>query len=509
MLSPEQDAIFQQFVRGDNLFISGPGGCGKSFLITHMYKYLEEKFGGKGGSGVGKFQICSTTGCSAVLLSSIIGTPCVKTIHSWSGIRMGRGSIDDIVRQIVSNRHLVATWKRIGVLVVDEVSMMSAKMFLILEAVARIAKKSSRPFGGIQVVFVGDMYQLPPVPDGSGSGMDIMDDNGDIDMVADTTNIRESGQYLFEAPHFHLVFAPANCIELQHIFRQSDAKFREILNQVRIGQLDEENATMIASYVGRTYDPTQHDGLVPMKILPTRLQVATVNAQEYAKVPTKEYSYRWNVVTTYGLVAGSSSPFHRLSSKHQEFLLRDLQQSIPAEEIVQLKVGVPVMCLVNLNLDLGISNGSMGVVESFQPFVPGATDVPMVKFANGVRLKIVPHLWQHVEYPNVAIAQLPLCLSYSSTIHKLQGASLDMAEMNLGSSVFAEGQIYVGLSRVRSLDGLFLTAFQPDKIKVNDRVRAFYASLPSRRLDVNNTIEDMNADMDTTTTQETKRVFFL
>jgi ATP-dependent DNA helicase PIF1 len=132
------------------------------------------------------------------------------------------------------------------------------------------------------------------------------------------------------------------------------------------------------------------------------------------------------------------------------------------------------MCLVNVNLEIGICNGSLGVVDGF---VDGLGH-PIVKFRNGVRLIIEPHSWQNAEYPTICIQQYPLCLSFANTIHKLQGATLDMAIMDLGSSIFTEGQIYVALSRIRTLEGLYLNAFRPDKIRVNSKVVEFYDRFP-------------------------------
>jgi ATP-dependent DNA helicase PIF1 len=147
-----------------------------------------------------------------------------------------------------------------------------------------------------------------------------------------------------------------------------------------------------------------------------------------------------------------------------------------------LKKGAIVMCLANLDTDSGICNGSLGIVTDFvvQQFngdgksLSGPNIAPRVKFLNGVEMLIFPKLYQHGDYPRLGIQQVPLRLAWAFTIHKSQGVTLDLAQIDLGSNIFEYGQSYVGLSRMRSLDGLYLTGFNPNKIKTNPIVAEFY-----------------------------------
>jgi hypothetical protein len=149
------------------------------------------------------------------------------------------------------------------------------------------------------------------------------------------------------------------------------------------------------------------------------------------------------------------------------------------ETEIRLKRGVPVMCLVNLDVESGLANGSMGVIEDFVR-IDGTssfdddTMIPLVRFANGLVKPLGKYPWQSSEYPTVCVAQVPLCLAYANSIHKMQGTTMDVCEMNLGGSVFAEHQTYVALSRVRSLEGVYLSAFHPQRIRVNPQVVQFY-----------------------------------
>ena len=142
LLSPEQIYAYDKFQLGENLFVSGPGGSGKSFLIKYFANHL---------SDIGKnYQITSTTGCSSILLSNNIKingkSPIVKTVHAWSGIRLGRGTKEDIVNSVLKNKWLVKEWKKVNVLIIDEVSMLSSKLFDVLENIGRLVRKNNSPF---------------------------------------------------------------------------------------------------------------------------------------------------------------------------------------------------------------------------------------------------------------------------------------------------------------------------------------------------------------------------
>jgi ATP-dependent DNA helicase PIF1 len=137
------------------------------------------------------------------------------------------------------------------------------------------------------------------------------------------------------------------------------------------------------------------------------------------------------------------------------------------------------MCTFNIDLESGICNGSQGVIVEFKESVDGIPGVklPVVLFSNGQR-RIIPYqYYQNEEYPSIVIGQIPLCLAWALTIHKIQGATLDMADMDLGKSVFEYGQSYVALSRIKSLHGLYLSEFHPHRIKANPLVKAFYDRL--------------------------------
>ena len=138
------------------------------------------------------------------------------------------------------------------------------------------------------------------------------------------------------------------------------------------------------------------------------------------------------------------------------------------EANLRLKIGAQVMCISNLDIEHGICNGSTGIIIGF-------TDVgPKVKFSNNLELIINKQTWKSEIYKNLSIEQFPLILAWAVTIHKSQGATIDEGYLDLGSSIFTEGQSYVALSRIRSIEGLYLKAFNPCKIKANAKVKEYY-----------------------------------
>jgi ATP-dependent DNA helicase PIF1 len=465
-LSIEQKYAFAKFARGQNLFITGPGGTGKTRLIQFMVEYM---------NSLGKtHQVCALTGCAATLLNCK-----AKTIHSWSGVRLAKGNPEDIIRRVIRNKTHTKSWRGVEVLIVDEVSMMSRKMFDLLDQIGRATRKiNTKPFGGVQLVFTGDFFQLPPIPD--------QDDP-------------TSGEFCFQHPKWEKTFKPEDCIELKTFFRQTDPAYISILQEVRRGTISAPNIELLQTRLMRGRPTEMRNGVLPTKLFPVRAKVETINETSYTKLEGEERVYQYSVTTKAKIRIDNGATLSSAELAHCEELTSDqlsaeidnLITSLFTEKTVRLKIGTLVMCTANIDVDRGICNGSQGVVvgyaESNAAILPdelmrkmsGAPAfVPVVQFANGVTMKVAPHQRQSEEYPCIIVSQIPLCLAWALTIHKIQGATLDMAEMDIGRSIFAAGQSYVALSRVKTLDGLYLSEFNSTKIKANPLVIEFYNSFP-------------------------------
>lgn len=460
-LSDEQKLVIEKCIRGENMFVTGSGGCGKSLIIrvikniylpskniddikhiTDRYNHVEYK----------TIQVCALTGVAAILLQAS-----AKTIHSFSGIGVSNASNEEILKKVKKSPFYRNNWKDTDILIVDEVSMMSQHMFELLDFLGKHIRKNPRPFGGIQVIMFGDLFQLPPV----------CKDKED--------KLRKN--YCFESELWLETFSPQNHIELVKIFRQSDENFKKILNQIREGKIRRNVNDFLLNYVNRerTLEIIQ-----PTKLYPKRSQVDYINSYEIDKLEgdINEYNIQYVIdlpmTERQQLVRNSFTP-EQISNE-----LNYLQSNIPCEKHIQLKVGCQVMCVVNLNLndEKPICNGSQGIVIGFDE-----NDKPIIKFSKGFEHTMMEYVWASETIPGVGVKQIPLILAWALTIHKSQGATLDAIEVDAGSGIFECGQTYVALSRVKSLEGLYLSAFDVTRIKVNRKVQEFYERMRKMKLD--------------------------
>jgi len=437
--SKEQTIAFNKYIQGHNIFITGPGGSGKSALIKKIYEHACAK--GK------DIQVCALTGCAAVLLNCK-----AKTLHSWAGIGLGNASLEDLVAKIKKNKFTKAIWKGTNILVVDEVSMLSLKLFNILNEVGKAVRGNRKQFGGIQLIFSGDFYQLPPV--------------GNRDDL-------ESQQFCFESEDWNNVF-PLSCqIQLVKIFRQTDETYTTVLNQIRIGVIRKKTNDLLNRYVGREYD--KNLVVEPTKLFPTKNKVENINTNRMAllegEVKTFALKYCKDLETT------KSEREERMAFTDAQVQLEldYLAGNLICDKEVSLKVGSQVMCIINVQSDRGLEvcNGSQGIITGFCE----VTGFPRVKYNNGIVMVMSRHVWVSEKIPGVGVSQVPIILAWALTIHKSQGATMDVAEIDVGSGIFECGQTYVALSRVKSLEGLYLTSFDARRIRIHKKVKQFYENL--------------------------------
>lgn len=460
-LTDEQYIAFEEFKAGHNLFITGPGGVGKSFLINLFVNHCN-----KIGQNV---QVCALTGCAAILLGLH-----AKTIHSWSGIHYCKGTKKDIIKRITKSWPIKTRWKKTRVLIIDEVSMMSKKMLVILEELGRRIRNQSSPFGGIQVVFCGDFYQLPPV----------CKDHSDDSL------------FCFEASVWKKLFRPEQHIQLTKIFRQKDPQYLKLLAEIREGTISGNNIQLLHERI-KVAKPENITQLFPL-----RTSVDRINKTKYSQLENQEITY--TLVPNYNIERNcrtgtqiDSDILRKCRSLNEEQCERELERLYNLSRCMKeltLKKGAYIMCIANIALEQGIANGTQGIVEDFV----GVDSAPLIRFNNGTMKTLSRYYWQSEDYPTIGFKQYPVVLAWATTIHKMQGSSLDQAIMDLGSNVFEAGQIYVGLSRVKSLEGLYLTKFNPRVIKTNPKVREFYRQIPALDIEVEyieEALEEKTEDM--------------
>ena len=440
-LSDEQNELFRLIEdTGEHVFITGRAGTGKSTLLQHFAWNTNKQIA-----------ICAPTGVAALNVEG-------QTIHSLFRLPIGLIGDSDIEQNDNTRRILNA----IETLVIDEISMVNADLMDAIDRSLRQARgKRGIPFGGVQVVMFGDPYQLAPVPP-RGDELRYVKDHYrsfwffDAKVWAGSSDA-DAGEGLFAVD----MKAELHVRELVQIHRQSDDGFKAMLNAVRYGRVTAEIAGVLNGQGART-PPEPEPGEVPMITLATRNDIVnSINSRHLAALPGKEQTARAEVSGDFGRG----------------------EASLPAETELKLKVGAQVMFLRN---DTAMSgepprwvNGTIGTVTRI------LGDTVRVEI-DGEEVDVEPAVWERFRYSYepttkkltrdvvAEFTQFPLRLAWAVTIHKSQGKTYDRAIIDLGSGAFAPGQTYVALSRLTSLDGLYLSrALRPSDIRVDEDVRRF------------------------------------
>ena len=396
--------------------ITGPAGTGKTEVIKRFVNQVKS-------SGL-TVAVTSTTGSSALLIG---GT----TLHSYLGIGYGTAGVDVLHSKIMSWPWLRTRWRKLDVLIIDEISMLNPELFDKLEVLARMIRGSPRPFGGLQIVLSGDFCQLPAV------GCDKM---------------------CFEAESWSK--AIKNTVYLDEIIRQRDPLFQEILLKIRLGVIDRQVKDVIKS---RVAVPLENDlGIKPTRLYCRNVNVDIVNNAELATlIADGRESHVFTMKFTFEPCVSN------VQLARERFL-----KNCSAKERLEICVDAQVILLKNLDLTLGLANGSRGVVTAIRD------GFPMVRFLSGEERYIGWHVWdvEENDKPYLSARQLPLKVAYAVSIHSSQGLSLDYVSIDL-SDVFEYGQAYTGLSRVRSLEGLCVERVHFLRLKAHPTAVAFYRKL--------------------------------
>lgn len=424
------DEIFQLIRTGHNVLLHGPGGVGKSYIIKQLYAILSdipvtmEDAIEASTAYRPKTYVTATTGVAAVNLSDehVKAT----TLHSFAGVGTAELDATSLLKKM--KYIAVKRWEDCELLIIDEISMLGAKLFKKLDIIAKHIRKNNKPFGGIQLIVSGDFLQLPPVKD----------------------------DWIFACLEFtQLKLHP---VIFKEPFRYTDVKFFELLQRARIGKINKSDFQILNSRVKANQNMhallkdivEQNKASVGEVIRPTmlfskRCDVYAFNMQELEKI--KGDNYIFNALDT--IMYTDNNIAH-------EAILDD---AIPSQII--LKVGAQVMLRINLSVDEGLVNGSRGVVNEIIP-----DEAVIVKFLNGqkIRIELNPYVYETISTKIIRL-QIPLILAFANTIHKLQGCTCDYVIVDLGPSVFSPAQAYVALSRCRNIQGLFISEFIQSSIR--------------------------------------------
>lgn len=416
-LNKLQKFAVDQALQGANILLTGQAGTGKSYTLAELINQLGRKKIAYG--------LAAMTGVAALNIGG-------STIHSWAGIGLAEEGGATLARKVNGNKR--ARERIIGakVLIIDEISMCSKELFEKLDVVFRsVRKKFKVPFGGLQLILVGDFLQLPP--------------------VSRTTE----KAFCFESE----VWEDANIhtVQLTEIVRQdSTGDFAKLLSKIRTGDYTEDDLDLLDTAFGRKFP---EDGIQPVVLNCTNKNVDYFNQKKLDDL-------KGEAVTIEAEDSGQAN------------YVQFFERNCPAPKYLTLKIGAQVMLLHNIDVEGGLVNGSVGVVEGFNG------KVPTVRFANGIQCPVVPHKWEAKEQvfkedgswrmrKAATREQVPLKLAWAITVHKSQGQTIDRVILDAGDA-FEEGMLYVALSRVRDLDSLSIKSINYDRIKVNKKCKAFY-----------------------------------
>jgi ATP-dependent DNA helicase PIF1 len=411
-MNEKQLEAFNSVKNGHNIFLTGSAGTGKSYTLKSIVHYLDI-------NNI-EYGLTALTGCAAVLING-------QTIHSYLYMGISR-NVDEIYANIEKYKGTLHKFKKLRVLIIDEISMMDNELFEIIHHLLVRIKGIQKPFGGIQMILVGDFHQLPPV----------------------------NYNYCFTCELWNdLNLVP---IVLTEIIRQKDDnKLQQLLEDIRNGnKLTDETIEILKSLV--ISKPIDSD-VKPTRLYPINTNVDKINKYEFQKLLKENNNYKM----TYKPMIN----------------IKDSKIDLNQYEIT-LTPNTQVMVIRNISLDDKLFNGTRGIVVELKEKSVIIKDIynkyheinyytDINKNVKGVR-------------QNLQISFLPLKLAYAISIHKSQGASIDNLEIDIGEDVFTTGQLYTALSRATNINNLRLINFSPSSFILNENIKKFYNNLKKKYL---------------------------
>ncbi len=435
-----QDLV-RHFIEATNqsIFLTGRAGTGKTTLLKSITEHTHKRY-----------VILAPTGVAAINAGG-------STIHSFFGLHpftfIPFGNINtnsekkietaySLARGIRLNNPKIEVIKNLDVLIIDEISMVRCDLLDAVDVVLKKYRNNQLPFGGVQLLMIGDLYQLPPV---------IKEDENII------LKPFYSSYYFFES--IALKKAGYIPVELTHVYRQNDEKFLELLNDLRFGELKNESRDILKSRFVPEFNPKDSDGFIT---LTTHVRKAdAINSIKLSELKGKEMVFNAEI-------NGDFNP-----------------SSYPADEHLKLKINAQVMFIKN-NRDQGYYNGKIGWIDEFDE----ESGQFLVRCSEDELIWVGKEVWENIQYSYNTdkneigtnkkgdFSQYPLRLAWAITIHKSQGLTFDKAVIDAGNA-FATGQVYVALSRLRTLEGLVLKSmFSENELPADKQIDSFHNLFP-------------------------------
>lgn len=406
-MNNEQTKIFTEIIKDYNSLITGSAGTGKTYLLKNIINWARD-------NDI-KFAITASTGCSAYLIKG-------RTIHSYLGIGLAKKTALELYNDVNNKKHfIIKKLRALKLLILDEISMIDSELFTKISEFLKLVRKSSLPFGGIQIILSGDFCQLPP----------------------------PKGEYCFKSTEW--TNSKIKVHILKELVRQDkDDIFKSILEELRWGLCTKDTLMILKKCKNTEFK----NGIIPTILYSKNIDVDNINNKELQKL------------------IDNGESIMKYKTNYFNDSIKYWGESIKIPESITLCVGVQVVLTWNIAQDDGLINGSRGVVTEITPLGP------KIKFISGKEVLIEPikiyqeECEQDTMMPYISF--IPVRLAYALSVHRSQGMTLDAVIIDIGESIFEYGQAYTALSRVKSLDSVRILHVRTKSFKTHEDVISFY-----------------------------------
>lgn len=436
MLNDKQQIAVEYVKEIKNVFLTGSPGTGKSYTLSEIIKILNVK--------KRKYGVTALTGCAALLIKG-------QTLHSFLSLGLGTDKTEKIVENIKKYKPNYNKIYNLQTLIIDEISMMDNILFDKISEILSIIKNNNKPFGGIQIILIGDFYQLPPI----------------------------SGDFCFNSELWKKLNLCT--VELTELVRQKDdIEFQEILQELRNCNISDKTYDKLL-LLKKTIFPKN---IVPTKLHALNTNVDIINNREFIKLYKKNNSIidkSLNITSLPNIIFYPKEDDKELPDIYEANVKTVYTYNISSnnskinkdEYIVNLIIGLKIIITRNIDFDNGLVNGTLGTIINLTPYYVSIRDIN--DNVHNIKYYTDKNTNGSLLINNTSF--MPIKPAYALSIHKSQGSTLDAVEIDGGTNIFTSGQLYTAISRAKTLKYVKLIDLDKGSFMTSDKVKKFYKTL--------------------------------